>query len=192
LSSGRYIQIWQNRETYTRLSVPEEGTPLTPRFGLRDPLVSQIVLTIARDTQRRDLDFTLADALSTALAVQVVRLCRGIIRANGLSHERLQRVYDHIEARLDGRLTLTDLAAIAGLSIYHFSHSFKQTVGVGPHRYLTQRRLERAKELLQRTSQPLALIARQVGFVDESHLISLFRRDIGITPGRFRARAVAS
>ena len=199
LSSGRYIQIRQSRETYARLAMLRGGTaPLTPHYGLYDSLVSQIVLTIAEDMELRELDYILADALNTALAVQVTRLCVDTttiprhIHFKGLSRERLRRVYDHIEVHLNGRLTLTDLASITGLSIYHFSRSFKQAVGVGPQRYVIQRRLERAKELIQRTNQPLAWIARQVGFVDQSHLISVFRREIGITPGRYRAQAAAS
>jgi AraC family transcriptional regulator len=100
--------------------------------------------------------------------------------------ERLKRVYDYIEAHLDDRLTLTDLAAIACLSPYHFSRSFKRAVGIGPARYVIQRRLERAKTLMRRTNQPMALIAQEVGFVDQSHLTSVFRRETGVTSGHFR------
>jgi len=99
----------------------------------------------------------------------------------------LKRVYDYIEAHLDDRLTLSDLAAVACLSPYHFSRSFKQALGIGPQRYVTQRRLERAKTLMRRTNQPLARIAQEVGFSDQSHLTSVFRREIGVTPGHFRA-----
>jgi AraC family transcriptional regulator len=76
---------------------------------------------------------------------------------------------------------------VACLSPYHFSRSFKQAIGVGPQRYVVQRRLERAKTLMRRTNQPLAEIAQQVGFADQSHLTSIFRRETGLTPGRYRA-----
>jgi AraC-like DNA-binding protein len=78
-------------------------------------------------------------------------------------------------------LTLTDLAGIACLSPYHFSRSFKEAVGIGPQRYVMQRRLERAKTLIRRTNQPLAEIAHQVGLCDQSHLTSMVRRETGET-----------
>ena len=107
--------------------------------------------------------------------------------SNGLSRDRLKRVRDYIETHLDDRLTLTDLAGVACLSPYHFSRSFKERVGTGPQRYVMQRRLERAKTLIRRSNQPLADIAQQVGFADQSHLTSIFRREMGVTPGRYRA-----
>jgi AraC family transcriptional regulator len=56
----------------------------------------------------------------------------------------LQRVRDYVEVHLDKDLSLTALADIACLSPYHFSRSFKESAGVGPQRYVIQRRLERA------------------------------------------------
>ena len=52
---------------------------------------------------------------------------------------------------------MADLAGVACLSPYHFSRSFKLAVGVGPQRYVIQRRLDRAKTLLRRSHKPLAL-----------------------------------
>jgi len=107
--------------------------------------------------------------------------------SGGLSPERLQRVRDYIEAHLNEDLSLTVLADIACLSPYHFSRSLKQSVGVGPQRYVIQRRIERAKTMLRRTREPLALIALDAGFGDQSHFTTIFHREIGVTPGRFRA-----
>jgi AraC family transcriptional regulator len=132
----------------------------------------------------------LIESLSTALCIRIAPRFVGRLpppTAKGLSPERLQRVRDYIEAHLDEHLSLTVLADIACLSLYHFSRSFKESIGVGPQRYVMQRRLERAKALRRRTNQPLAGIAREAGFADQSHLNSAFRREIGVTPGQFRA-----
>jgi AraC family transcriptional regulator len=199
LTSGRAIQILQRPDTYTNLAfdILQEGRgALVPKYGLCDPRVSRIVLTIANDIEHHFLDRFMADALNITLAVQVSRLCCSAMTVapaslNGLSHERLRRVYDYVEAHLNRHLTLTELASVSGLSTYHFSRSFKQRVGVGPQRYLIQRRLERAKTLIRHSNQPLALIAQETGFVDQSHLTSVFHRLIGVTPGRFRASVLS-
>jgi len=195
LTAGRYIQILQSRDTYANLRsemVRGGDIHIAPRYDLHDPLISQLILTLANEMESGFLDRILADALNTALAVRITRLCSDptaitLEPSNGLSRERLKRVYDYIEVHLDDRLTLTDLASVACLSPYHFSRSFKRAVGIGPQRYVTQRRLERAKTLMRRTNQPLAVIAHEVGFSDQSHLISVFRREIGVTPGHSRA-----
>jgi AraC family transcriptional regulator len=110
----------------------------------------------------------------------------GLSPANGLSRERLQRVRDYIETHLEDRLTLTHLAEIACLSPYHFSRSFKHSVGIGPQRYIMRLRIERAKTLVRGTKRPLAAIAQEPGFADQAHLTSVFRRETGLTPGRYR------
>jgi AraC-like DNA-binding protein len=198
LTTGRYIHVLQSRDTYDQLTsaiVPGGVVQLAPRYNLYDPLISQLVSTIANEMEDNFLDHILADALNTALAVRIIRLCGdptaiSLEPSNGLSRQRLKRVCDYIETHLDDQLTLTDLAVVACLSPYHFSRSFKRAVGVGPQRYVTQRRVERAKALIRRTNQPLAVIAQEAGFVDQSHLTSVFRRVIGLTPGHFRRRRI--
>jgi AraC family transcriptional regulator len=98
-------------------------------------------------------------------------------------------VCEYIEVHLDDRLTLAEVARVACFSPYHFSRSFKQAVGVGPHCYVIQRRLERVKTLMRRTNQSLTLIANEARFSDQSHLEAIFRRETGETPGRYRAAA---
>jgi AraC family transcriptional regulator len=195
LTAGRYVQILQSRETYDNLAlqmVDGGSVRLEPRYTLADPLVSQLVSTLAGEMADGVLDHILAEAVSTALAARLIRCfvdpsALAPTPANGLSGERLSRVRDYIEAHLADRLSLDRIADVACLSPYHFSRSFKQAIGVGPHRYVVQRRLERAKTLMRSTNHPLCLIAQEAGFTDQSHLISVFRREIGVTPGRFRA-----
>jgi hypothetical protein len=157
LSGGRFIQILQSRETYDNLA-PElvrGGTvQLDPQDAFTDPLISQIALTIANEIEDGFADRILIDALNTALAVQIMRRFVDpsaimLEPSNGLSRDRLTRVRDYIEAHLDDRLTLTELAGVACLSPYHFSRSFKEAVGIGPQRYVMRRRLERAKTLIR-------------------------------------------
>jgi AraC family transcriptional regulator len=163
---------------------------LERRTNIDDPLISRIVLIIANEIESGFLDHVLADALNTALAVRITRLfvdrsAINLAPSHGPSRERLKRVCDYIGAHLDERLTLTETAGVACLSPYLFSRSFKEAVGVGPRRYIMQRRVERAKTLMQRTDQPLSWVAQETGFTDQSHLTAEFRRQIGVTPGDF-------
>jgi len=191
----RYIQILQDPVTYHNVAgdlVRGGAISLERRTNVDDPFISRIALSIIGDMEGGFLDHVLADALNTALAVRITRLFVGpsainLAPSNGLSRERLRRVCDYIEEHLDDRLTLTEIAGIACLSPFHFSRSFKQAAGVSPRRYIIKRRVERAKTLLRLTDQPLSWVAQEAGFTDQSHLTTEFRRQIGVTPGRFRA-----
>jgi AraC family transcriptional regulator len=193
-TAGRYILILQSPDTYANLGsemVRGGIVEFAPRYNLHDPAISQFVEAIVNEIDGGLFDGIMADALNTAIAVQLVRLNVDSTKlmpkpAAGLSRERLRRVDDYVEAHLDDRLTLNALASVACLSPYHFSRSFKQAKGVGPQRYVTQRRLDRAKNLMRRTNLPLALIAQEAGFADQSHLTSVFRREVGVTPGIYR------
>ena len=71
-------------------------------------------------------------------------------------------------------------------SIHHFARGFEHSAGVTPHHYLTQKRVERAQDMLAHTDLSLSEIAYAVGFSDQSHLARHFRQMLGVTPGRFR------
>ena len=94
---------------------------------------------------------------------------------------------EYMEAHLDADVTLDDLARAAGLSPFHLARTFHKTQGLPPHAWLLQARVRRARQLI--TTSPdmgLADIALATGFTDQSHLTSAFRRQLGITPGRYR------
>ena len=78
-------------------------------------------------------------------------------------------------------------AAAAHVNPYHFARLFKAGTRLPPHQYVIARRVERAKELLRgRDRPPLAEVATEVGFSDQSHFTRHFRRLVGVTPRRFR------
>jgi AraC-like DNA-binding protein len=104
----------------------------------------------------------------------------------GLSPGARRRVCEHIESHLQGNIALRELAAQARLSVFHFAHAFRESLGVSPHRYLLQQRVKRAEQLLADTELPLASIATAVGFADQSHLARHFSRLLGTTPSAFR------
>src|SRR5262249_47115336 len=110
----------------------------------------------------------------------------GVLPSGGLTRNQARHVLDYIESNLSHELTLSDLAAIPGLSRHHFARMFKQTIGVAPHRYVLERRLERAKHLLRAAHSSLVEISLSTGFDSQSHFSSTFHRMVGTTPGEFQ------
>jgi AraC-like DNA-binding protein len=101
---------------------------------------------------------------------------------------KLKYIKDYIEDNLAEELAIANLAALVPMSQFHFARAFKTLVGEPPHRYILQRRIERAKVLLKVTRLSSAEIAYQVGFSNPSHLSAQFRKLLGVTPKQFRDR----
>jgi len=104
----------------------------------------------------------------------------------GLAVWQQRRVTELMRSKLDGSLRLAELANACDLSVSHFARSFKASFGVTCHRWLMERRVERAQELLAVIDLPLADVAVQSGFGDQAAFTRAFHRIVGVTPGRWR------
>lgn len=102
----------------------------------------------------------------------------------GLAGWQRERVLEYIEEHLSETITLSMLSALAQLSPYHFARAFKKTLGVPPHRYHMNRRVERAKVLL--ADRSVTEVALAVGYAETSSFSSGFRRATGMSPTEFR------
>jgi len=139
----------------------------------------------------QDWSATVVDELVTALIIHVAQHYGGMSApvappSGGLLPWQLQRARAEFEAHLDGTVSLAAVAAECGLSLSHFSREFTRSTGVSPHRWMTQRRIEIAKDLIMSGDLPLAEIAIACGFSDQSHLTRAFAGAVGKTPGRWR------
>ncbi len=106
--------------------------------------------------------------------------------AGHLTLSQQRQLADFIEARIASSISLSDMAAVAGLSRYHFARSFSRTYGRAPHQHLLLRRISLAASLLAATSLPISEIALRVGFSSPARLSIAFRRIIGRSPTAFR------
>jgi AraC family transcriptional regulator len=108
---------------------------------------------------------------------------------NGAHPRAVSDALELIHANYARDLSLTDIAAAAHLSPFHLARLFKQCLGVSPHQYLIQVRVNSARWLLSAGSgeRSLAEVATAVGFADQSHLTRHFKRVTGMTPRRFRS-----
>lgn len=173
--------------------VPSGEVLLIPQHSTPDPQIERIGQILKTELEMGSPSGPLfADAMGQALAIHLLRHYSTAATPEdednweGLSPTRLRRVLDFLEAHLDRDVTLSELAEVAGLSMYHFAHQFKVATGMAPHAYLISRRVERAKELLSRTNLPIATVAATTGFSHQSHLNRHFKRLVGTTPARFR------
>ena len=107
----------------------------------------------------------------------------------GLAPWAERRALELMRARLSEDISLDELAAEARLSPFHFARMFKQSVGVPPRVYLTQLRMEKACELLERTDLPVTEIAQEVGYSSNQVLARIFTKHQRMTPTDYR-RAV--
>ena len=89
-------------------------------------------------------------------------------------------------AGLVSGVRLHEVARRCNLSVSQFGRTFKKTVGLAPHRWLVQRRLEHAQDLLLWSTLPLAEIALDCGFSEQGHLTRTFTRLVGTSHGEWR------
>jgi AraC family transcriptional regulator len=172
---------------------------LRPQFmSESDTFIQSILLAFKGEAEIGGMGSPLLiDSLKTALAVHLLRnycVTRPKLSSysNGLSQATLTLVKEYINNHLHQDLKLDELAAIAQLSPYHFLRLFKQSIGITPHQYILQCRLNHAKNLLQHSHLSIAEIAIRTGFCDQSHLTRHFKRIMGMTPKQlWRSRSIS-
>ncbi len=107
------------------------------------------------------------------------------VRPLGAAPRAVGRVRDYLHAHWAEPVTLAELSAVAGLSPFRLTRVYKAATGLPPHAYQVQLRVARAQERL-RAGRPIAEVALDCGFADQSHLTRVFKRSLGFTPGQFR------
>lgn len=104
----------------------------------------------------------------------------------GLAPWQKQRIKAHIEKHLSSRIAMSDLTSIARLSTSHFARAFKKSFGAAPFAYISQLRIEHAKQLMLESDAALSQIALECGMCDQSHFTRVFRRVAGDSPNNWR------
>ena len=131
------------------------------------------------------------DHLANLMAINLLRhqcVFQPRIReyTGGLSTSQTEQAIDYIQAHLCEELRLQTIADLVGLSQAHFNRNFKISMGVTPHKYVIQQRVEMAKRLLRQTDIALADVATDCGFTHQSHMGRLFKEYVGTTPKQYR------
>lgn len=159
-----------------------------------DPLVINLARRLW-DLSDKDMSRLEADSFGLMLAHLLLRAARqeGLLNETQikgcLAPWQVKRATDYLLAKLDEDITLADLASSIGLSPFYFARAFKRSTGIPPQRFLMERRVERARELLAGSQMDLAEIALACGFAGQSHFTTAFKRHMGVTPGAWRTTA---
>jgi AraC family transcriptional regulator len=162
---------------------------------LSDPLLKQLLLELGGALSEPGSEEDLFGGVATQLiGLQLGRAHSEVKRfqqprRGGLTPVALRRVREFIAAHLRQGVRLEQLAAVAGLSCYHFARSFKLSTGLSPHAFVVRCRIEEAKRLLTGTTLPVAEVARRTGFNGPSQLSTRFRAMTEQTPSAYRQLA---
>jgi len=174
---------------------PFRDLALTPRFGVQGKHIRHIGMSLLGELNEANVVGRLyADSLAVSLTMQLikhygsskdVRIDRG-----GMAPHKLRKavawIDHHLARQEEGRVALRAVAKDVGLSYFHFSRAFKQSMGMTLTNYIAERRIERAKELMKETDLAISEIALRLGFSSQSHFTTSFRRLAGVTPRSFR------
>ncbi|UPG92656.1 helix-turn-helix domain-containing protein [Luteibacter aegosomatissinici] len=161
-------------------------------FDTFDPTITRLAQAYVAelDLAPHPCQRLIVDALSSALAAHLLRrynVFRPVERqrTRGLGRTEITRLTDYIEDNLHRPIGLAELAAIVGVSRFHFCRVFKQTMGVTAFAFVEECRIRRARQLVVETALSLADIALLAGFSDQSHFTRRFTFHVGATPGAF-------
>ena len=171
----------------------EADIELTERWDLVDQHITALLLEMAADLEDGlPAGKIYGESLANALAVYLlkryaVRRRMPAIYKGGLPGYRLKRVLDYISAKLADDLSLSHLAAVAGMSPHYFSELFRRSTGRSPHHYVLMERIEHAKQLLRNPGCSVIDVGLNAGFRNPSHFARMFGRFVGTSPSMFRA-----
>lgn len=158
----------------------------------RDPIVSTLSsLLLSAIEQDRHANKLVIDQVGLSLLAHFAQnygglRVRGTSSEGGLAPWQERRAKEIMRARFASCLTIADVAAECRLTPSHFARAFRRSAGMAPHQFLSNLRVDEAKNLLLTTPLPLADVALICGFSDQSYFTRVFARQVGMSPGAWR------
>jgi AraC family transcriptional regulator len=169
-----------------------EFLPATNYF---DPLIFNLMLAMGDEAENGGpVGRLLAETASTLICLRLIRRHSNLSAAfsipelNKIATRDFERTFEFIEEHLGTDLALHKLAEVADMSPASFARGFRVATKVSPHKYVLERRIRRAQELLRGSDCSIAEIALVLGFASQSHFSTVFRTLTGESPARFRLR----
>ncbi|OON62512.1 AraC family transcriptional regulator [Massilia sp. KIM] len=172
-----------------RLGVCFDSAVLTtPQIRFVDSRVWSLVELLAKAVGSKDPSIQLyGDSLTAALASCLLMKPNSPTGVGcGLSPRQLRSAIDYMNANLPNHVPLADLAALSGLSQWHFCRAFKASTGMAPYQWQLKERIRRSQILLMDTCSSIELVSEATGFSDAAHFVRTFRKLVGATPSVWR------
>lgn len=197
---------WRDKFEFLAIALPPEfvsrafqdsGIPENVGFQTRRGASDAVIADFAQSFQRELTSGSYGGALygesmAVAFALHLLECYRDRSQTlrkppGKLSSQQLKQTIEHVHDCLGEDISLTNLSEQINLSAFHFARLFKNSLGLSPHQYILQNRVERAKKLIAVAAQTnLTDIGIQVGFYDQAHFTKAFKRVVGVTPKGFR------
>jgi AraC family transcriptional regulator len=168
---------------------PQLRSGAGPMDGVCEQLLGALAeeaKTAAYPLQERIVE-SIANALAYRLVTRFAAVAAHAVGARGALNPRAFRdVNAYIEQHLDERLSLDELARVAGVSRFHFARQFRLRTGESPMGFLLRVRIERGKSLLREGAASVGNVAAALGFADQSHFTRTFKRLVGVPPSEYK------
>jgi AraC family transcriptional regulator len=175
-----------------------DAPPVALRAAAEDHVCANLLGVLAEEAalgphlaQRLIVD-SVANALAARLLQRFGTGIRAVCPPGALAMRAFREVCAFIDGNLGNRLSLGDLAAIAGVSRFHFARQFRLRTGETPMGYVLRRRVERAQQLLGGRGCRISDVAALLGFADQSHFTRTFKRFVGVSPSQYSVIGAAA
>jgi len=182
-----YISVPLVEQIQAQLEWQGKGLPYFSQPVVWDQLLTRsfcnLFEALAKPTSQLEQQSCLLDAFSQLFARHASPLYSW--RSPKPETKAVATIQNYLKSHYAENISIEKLTQLTGLSPYYLIRSFHQQVGLPPHSYQRHWQLVQAKRSLQ-TSKPLASIAVEHGFYDQSHLNRAFKRAFGITPGQYQ------
>lgn len=161
--------------------------------GFIDPELSSLMELTCGELKRRKASPLFVQGIAQAIAIHLARNYAVLVKnshktSSSLPGYKMQQVTDWITEHLAEEFNLARLAALVGLSKFHFNRLFKSALGVSPSHYQITLRLNAARQLLRETDKSIMDVALDVGYTNPSHFARLFQRETGLSPSEYRRK----
>lgn len=193
-----FVLLSLPERTLTRIADEADATAsadIIERTAHPDPITSRLLLSAADVLEgNAALDALFRQQLTDLLATRLLAAHAGSPASHQpvmgrLAPKTLTRALDRLRSDSDADISLSALAAEAGLSRFHFGRAFKESTGLSPHAWLRQHRLDRAMTMLRDTDASIVTVAAALGYASQTAFAAAFRKLTGESPSDWRRRA---